>query len=206
MCQSAFCPTKAGEAADMPGEPDGSPVENVERTPGSPHAGLMPEARRFQHPLGPLLSMRIMRRPLVGRVYAMGIAAGVAAVLITAGRLSPGNRHMGVHQQLGLLPCGFVTMTGLPCPTCGMTTAFAHAAHGHPIEAIRSQLAGFVLAIATLLLGLTAATATVTGRYPAVNWYRVNPTRFVWWVIGLLVVSWALKIVTGLLDGSLPVR
>jgi len=34
----------------------------------------------------------------------------------------------------------------------------------------------------------------------------VNPTRFVWWVIVLLVAAWGLKIATGLLDGSLPVR
>ena len=32
---------------------------------------------------------------------------------------------MGTHQQLGLPPCNFVTLTGYPCPACGMTTSFA---------------------------------------------------------------------------------
>jgi hypothetical protein len=206
MRQSAYCPTTAGEAADTPGEPDGPPVEALDKRSESPPPGNVPQARRLPNPLGPPLSMKAIRRPVVGRLYAIGVAAGMAAMLITAGRLSPGHQHMGVHQQLGLLPCGFVTMTGLPCPTCGMTTAFAHAAHGHLLEAMRSQLAGFVLAAATLVIGLAAATAVVIGRYPAVNWYRVNPTRFVWWVIVLLVAAWGLKIATGLLDGSLPVR
>ena len=113
---------------------------------------------------------------------------------------------MGTHRQLGLLPCGFVTTTGYPCPTCGMTTAFAHAVRGHVGESIRSQPAGFALAAVTVVIGGCAAGAVITGRYPTVNWYRVNPTTFVWGVACGLVAAWGIKILIGLLDGSLPAK
>ena len=49
------------------------------------------------------------------------------AVLVVAALLTPSPIGHSTHTQLGLPPCGFLVMTGLPCPGCGMTTAFAHA-------------------------------------------------------------------------------
>ena len=159
-----------------------------------------------RHRLGPLVRMVPVDRPVLGRLCCVGIAAAAGGLLIIAASLIPSGRHLGTHRQLGLPPCGFAMMTGLPCPTCGMTTAFAHTVRGQFIEAIRSQLVGFLLALATAGFGLVAASAAVTGRRPAVNWYRVNPTRLLWWSVALLVASWAGKIILGLVDGSLPAR
>jgi len=97
-------------------------------------------------------------------------------------------------------------MTGYPCPTCGMTTAFAHTVHGHWIDAIRSQPAGFLIALTAFVIGLSAAGALATGRYPVINWYRVDPNRFVWLAALAVVASWGLKIAMGLLDGSVPAK
>lgn len=163
-------------------------------------------ARPATHPLGPVIEIRHLKRPITGRLYAVGMVLAAAGILGTAAWLAPGHRHMGTHQQLGLLPCGFAIMTGYPCPTCGMTTAFAYAVRGHPIESIRSQPAGFLLTLATAVAGILAAGAVMTGQYPAVNWYRVNPTHFVWWVATALVASWGFKIAVGLLDGSIPAQ
>jgi len=165
-----------------------------------------PIARPAVNPLGPIIEVRRVQRPFIGRLRAAVLAVAMGGLLGTAAWLSPGPRHMGTHQQLGLLPCGFVTMTGYPCPTCGMTTAFAHTVRGHWIEAFRSQPAGFLIAITAGLIGLSAVGALLTGRYPVINWYRVNPNRFVWWVALALVASWGLKIVLGLLDGSISAK
>lgn len=169
-------------------------------------AGSQASFPQARHRLGRWINFVPLQQRVVGRLYAAGVAAAAGIVLGLAAGLAPGTRDLGTHRQLGLPPCGFVTVTGLPCPTCGMTTAFAHTVRGQFGAAIRCQAAGFLSAIATACAGVVATLAVLTGRRPAVNWYRVNPTRFVWWLVGLLVASWAVKIVLGLMDGSLPAR
>lgn len=163
-------------------------------------------ARPAGHRLGPLVVMARLDAPFWGRVYAAGVAAVAVALLIVAARLTPNDRHMGTHRQLGLPPCGFVAMTGLPCPTCGMTTAFACVTRGHLRAALRAQVAGTFLAIGTAIAGVAAGFCLVTGRYPTLNWYRVDAARLVYWLALMLVGAWGLSIALGLLDGSLPVR
>src|SRR4051794_7336480 len=60
----------------------------------------------------------------------LAAALGVLAVLGVARCLRPDPKGYGTHQQLGLLPCGFRAITGLGCPSCGMTTAFAWFVRG----------------------------------------------------------------------------
>lgn len=71
------------------------------------------------------------------------------AVLVTAACLRPDPRGLETHTQLGLWPCGWYLATGYPCPTCGMTTAFAAAAHLRPLSSLRVQPFGAILALAT---------------------------------------------------------
>ncbi len=77
------------------------------------------------------------------------IAVVALSVLITAAWLRPDPRGLETHTQLGLWPCGWFLATGYPCPTCGMTTAFAAAAHLHPLQSLRVQPFGAVLALGT---------------------------------------------------------
>jgi hypothetical protein len=57
--------------------------------------------------------------------------------------------------------CLFKRLTGLPCPTCGLTRAFCHAVRGNWISSVRYHPAGIMLAAAVigwaLWLGLEAA-------------------------------------------------
>ena len=48
--------------------------------------------------------------------------------------LKPDPSLQGTHRQLGLPPCIFRLITGVPCPFCGATTSFALLARGrfHP--------------------------------------------------------------------------
>ena len=161
--------------------------------------GTLGKRGRTGHPLGPLVRMVTMDRPVRGRIYAAVVAAGVLALFMAAARLTPSGRHVGTHRQLGLPPCGFMVMTGLPCPTCGMTTAFACTARGWFLPAIRAQFAGFVMAMATAAAGLIALAAVLTGRRPAFNWYRISPTRILWLAMSLVLAAWGANMVLTLI-------
>ena len=61
------------------------------------------------------------------------------AVIALAATLSPDPSGHGTHQQLGLPPCGFIYVTGYPCPGCGLTTAFAHMVRLEFVGAARAN-------------------------------------------------------------------
>lgn len=99
---------------------------------------------------------RGMGRPLAGQgtwvsraVWSAIFLIG-AAVLITAGWLHPDPAGHGTHTQLGLPPCGFLVMTGLPCPGCGLTTSFAHMVRLQVGGALQANPFGVPLFLTTL--------------------------------------------------------
>lgn len=79
-------------------------------------------------------------------------AALAATTLFIARGLHPAVQGFGTHEQLGLPPCTFFKLTGIPCPSCGMTTCFAHAAKFHFIEAAIAQPCGLLLFLLTVIL------------------------------------------------------
>jgi hypothetical protein len=56
-------------------------------------------------------------------------------------------KTMGTHQgpPLNLPPCTFREVTGLPCPSCGMTTSFTMLIHGDVWNSLRANFAGTAL-------------------------------------------------------------
>jgi len=136
------------------------------------------------------------------RKSAIATALGILAVLILAAILTPDERGVGTHQQLGLPPCMTETVLGIPCPFCGMTTSFSHMAHGQVSQAITVQPAGalgFVLS-AALALGLLAAVAT--GRAPTI-WIAVRRSPWLYATGGFIIfAAWIYKILahTGVLS------
>ena len=86
------------------------------------------------------------------RLFGLALTLGALGVLAVAVWLSPSAAGVGTHTQLGLAPCGFLAATGLPCATCGMTTATALAADGRLVASGLTQPAGLLFA-----LGLGAA-------------------------------------------------
>ena len=92
------------------------------------------------------------RLGLKTRLVLVALALALALVMGLAGWLRPDPRGLGTHTQLGLGPCTFLATTGRPCPSCGMTTAFAWMMHGRPDRAWSANPAGSLLAPTCLAL------------------------------------------------------
>lgn len=76
---------------------------------------------------------------------------GVFALFtVTAAVLTPISRV-----QRGPILCPFRRLTGLPCPSCGLTRSVVAAAHGRLSTAVRYHPLG-PLVLLSLLVGLTA--------------------------------------------------
>ncbi len=93
------------------------------------------------------------RTVLLSGRYRLGLtvlALGLAVLLGVARVLTPNSQGRGTHQQLGLPPCTFLALFGRPCPTCGMTTAWAWLMRGCVDSALRSNASGTLLGLLAL--------------------------------------------------------
>jgi hypothetical protein len=131
-------------------------------------------------------------------------------------RLAGGWRPGSVPEQLGLaglgaagaaaayqaalggeglwLPCPLRTLTGIPCPLCGMTTAATALASGDLAGALVANpfvlvLAGFTLVMAVLMVARAAGMVPGAAQWPA------SRRRQSYWVAAVLaVLSWAFQL------------
>lgn len=104
---------------------------------------------------------------LLHRVVGAALFVPTGTVLGIAAWLTPAEKGWGTHQQLGLGGCTMLTITGWPCPMCGMTTTFTHMAHGHLIEAFVTQPFGVAL-------------FSITAIFAAIGLYDLVTARGVW--------------------------
>lgn len=131
---------------------------------------------------------------LVGRVllglWSLFLAAGFA----TAVSLEPDARGFGTHQRLGLPPCSFRVMFGIPCPSCGMTTSFSNVIRGRFIDAARANVAGLMLAVVCLAMIPWSWRSVWTGRL----WKIDNPDTALLWLLlaicGAALLQWAVRL------------
>ncbi|MBT8469616.1 MAG: DUF2752 domain-containing protein [Deltaproteobacteria bacterium] len=131
--------------------------------------------------------------PIPARLIWLGIVAGAIAVLAVALAIQPDVRGYGTHTQLGLPPCGFLLLTGSPCPGCGLTTAFAHGIRGQWSLAASANplgLALFFIVSACIPLGLAAALRSwsigeVVDRFGLNRWALA--------VAGCAIVVWVVR-------------
>jgi hypothetical protein len=133
----------------------------------------------------------------VGERVAAGFLACVClALLIVAARLDPEPAGVGTHMQLGLPPCGWVAKYNRPCVMCGMTTAFAEAAHARPVASFLTQPAGALGALgvaAGFWGGLVAAFSGARVDRLLANMLRPRSVL----VLGMVVLAaWIYKLLT----------
>lgn len=140
---------------------------------------------------------RIPPVSIAARVMCALGAAGVLGLLLIAASLTPSPTGLGTHLQMrwvpGITPCQWLTSTGRPCITCGMTTAFAHAAAGEFASAFRAQPFGALLAIgcasAFWMLALVAFGGARLGRVAQ----RMLRPRILVLLAALALLAWAYK-------------
>jgi hypothetical protein len=122
--------------------------------------------------------------------------AASAMVFVTAAFLTPNPIGHGTHTQLGLPPCGFLVVSGLPCPGCGLTTCFSFMIRGDVVGAAAANPFGvmlFLVSAATMFLG---AFGLVRGLPVIDTLDRIQADK---WAILLSVASltvWGVRIIT----------
>ncbi len=131
------------------------------------------------------------------RIYCAVLVLIFGPMLAIGMWLTPSPTGVETHRQLGLPPCGFYTLTGRPCPTCGYTTAVTLVVHGRFWDAIVTQPGGAAvgfIGIAAVVLGIMGL---VTGR-----WFGPDPFKMAWhsgkiiWIgLAFFLLSWVYKIV-----------
>ena len=86
--------------------------------------------------------------------------------------------------------CPFKLVTGIPCPSCGLTHATCALAHGQFVQAERYNLAAIPLALLGLVFAAALLFEASTNR-PALSplWRKIaRPT--VWAIIVFLAAAW----------------
>lgn len=139
-----------------------------------------------------------MPEPHRNRVVGLILCAATLAPLIVADYLTPSALGLGTHEQLGLPECGFFAVTGVPCATCGMTTSFAYATHGHLLSAIITQPAGFLVCLACAAFALVGGWAAYSGMslQPLGQW--LGRPLVLFGGLGVVLLSWGYNIMAHL--------
>jgi Protein of unknown function (DUF2752) len=147
--------------------------------------------------LEPLDVLPVMSRWVRGTL--VGIALGLTALFAVAAYLNPyqgdgSARRMETHRQLGLPECTFKQVTGLPCPSCGMTTSFALTIRGDLSDAMRANSVGVMLAL-TLLAAIPWCIVSALCRRTI--FFQSVERALIGIVVGLLslmLVRWAILV------------
>ncbi len=132
----------------------------------------------------------LMRR----RLIAVIVVLATATVLGIAAYLEPSPEGIGTHTKLNMPECGWMVTMDLPCMTCGMTTAFAHAANGNLLASFATQPLGAVLAVVTAMMFLVSSYVTVTGSQVGSVFGRLWGRRAGWILALVATAAWVYKI------------
>ncbi len=91
--------------------------------------------------------------------------------------------------------CAWIQLTGQPCPSCGMTRSFAHAARLHLVRSWLYNPGGLTLFAWITAAGVVGAVRLVT-RDPR-RWSPSPAAMMAWilsWAFGLYLLPWMLRL------------
>ena len=110
--------------------------------------------------------------------------AGLGAGLIAL-------RAVSIHAPA----CPFRSVTGVPCPGCGMTRLADAVAHGHLDTATRADAAGVALLAVLAVIAVAHLVRVVVQRGEPPRWLRTWAVPAL--LLALVAVHWGTTIVTG---------
>jgi Protein of unknown function (DUF2752) len=114
----------------------------------------------------------------------VGLVAAAASFVY-----SPLSRATGLG-----LPCPLRTLTGVPCPACGMTTAATRLAAGDLHAALAANPFVLVLAGLTVVMAALLALRQLGWVGPPAQWSEAR-RRQAYWATGLLIAaSWLFQL------------
>lgn len=139
------------------------------------------------------------RKMLSRRDRMLSAMAGLVllGMLLLTATLRPNPHGLGTHQRLGFPPCTFLMIFHRPCPTCGMTTAWAHLGKGGVVAAVRANLTGSLLWLLAVLATTWLLGTAIRGR-----WFVVAPNRNVAACIStsilvIMLIEWTVRLSVG---------
>jgi hypothetical protein len=94
----------------------------------------------------------------------------VLCPLLVAARLEPSVNGLGTHHQLGLPACTVRMIWGVRCPSCGMTTSWAHLVRGQFGDSLRCNAGGTGLGLVAIAFVSVLSTHAFIGRIPRRAW------------------------------------
>jgi hypothetical protein len=139
----------------------------------------------------------IVLMPWWGRAILLGLAGlllGVFAIAIYINPYRPDGTALReqTHRQLGLPPCTFRFATGLPCPSCGMTTSFALLVRGDLWNSLRANAAGTALGLLCLAFIPWAVISAWRGHLLFIRSVERALTRIVVVFLVLMLLRWGI--------------
>ncbi len=131
------------------------------------------------------------------RLQLAVVGIGLASLLALAAWLKPNPAGYGTHRQLGLPPCTFRTLVGPQCPSCGMTTSWAHVMRLELGPAVRANAAGTALALLAVAGAPWLLASAVRGRwligFPSDGWIVFASVS----MVALTLLDWVRRLTFG---------
>jgi hypothetical protein len=127
----------------------------------------------------------------------LGIGLGLTFIFGIAWYLKPydgqGQAYsMATHQQLGLPECTFKRFSGLPCPSCGMSTSFALLVRGDLVNSLKANAVGTLLAALCMAIVPWSLACAVCNRPILVYSMEKALMRIIIVFLALMLVRWVL--------------
>lgn len=134
------------------------------------------------------------RLSMPNRFVALAASLACLAVLVTAVVIRPSPTGMETHRQLGLAECQFLRTSGIPCPSCGMTTSFTWFVRGNVLASLYVQPMGTLLAFAAACTFWAGLYIAISGK-PVHRLVRLMPpSYYVVIPVGIGIAAWGWKI------------
>ncbi|MFH1549427.1 MAG: DUF2752 domain-containing protein [Planctomycetota bacterium] len=133
------------------------------------------------------------------RVIAFTVLILCAGTIVVAACLTPAPNGYGTHTRLHLPPCAFRETTGLPCPSCGLTTSMAYMARFQFGRAFFANPFGCVGFPVVVFIGILGAFSLVSGASFSRIMERFFGLKVLYGLALLLILSWGFTLLTTLL-------